>query len=344
MSEQEERDAAAARASVERNAPESTGAYLPTQAEPPDLARLKWIDPSDKAKFVRSEPVLSNATDLEALLDNIVRLTDRIFDHLSVFGNFDETTARGAIPRPSPSVGIVHELSRLRTAEQELWHVYGALREKRASFVQEQLQALPPEALRRIHIGSANFVIENWTNIDAGGADIAFNVNWGMPFADDSVEFVYCSHMLEHLRYVDQAPAFLRETWRMLKPGAVARFVVPDIRKLLTAYVTKDRAFFVDRHRFYPLSRDFLDGGVATLDYVLLYSGVGPHTLNYNHKFGYDFGTLAALLRDAGFRETRECGFQASRHAELRIDDCSFDAQAVRSNGEHFSLFVEAVK
>jgi len=310
----------------------------------PDLARLKWIDPSDSAKFNRREPVRSDGHNPEAMLDTVLTLTDRIFDHLSVFTNFGETTARGAVSRRVLAVDCTPEIEQLRLAEQALWQAYDGLKGRRAAFVADQLDDWPAAALDRLHIGSANFVVDGWTNVDAGGGDLAFNVNWGMPFADDNVELVYCAHMLEHLRFADQAPAFLRDVWRLMKPGAIARFVVPDIRKLLTAYVEKDRDFFADRQRFYPLDSQFLSDGVATLDYALLYAGVGPSMLNYNHKFGYDAATLAALLRGAGFSATRQCGFQASRHPALRIDEYSFDAQVVRSNGEHFSLFMEAVK
>src|SRR5437016_111959 len=68
-----------------------------------DLERLKWIDPCCDERFTRKELETrqggsgENDVSSEKLLENIVRLTDDIFDHLSVFEQFSETTSRGAI-------------------------------------------------------------------------------------------------------------------------------------------------------------------------------------------------------------------------------------------------------
>jgi predicted SAM-dependent methyltransferase len=303
------------------------------------------MDPLDGSRFVRKEPIRSVSGEAEDALESILRLTDGIFDHLSVFGQFAETTARGAIAGNTAAIDVASAAERLRRAEEELWEAYCGLRRKRAAYVSKQMQSGPANTTGlKLHIGSANCLIEDWINIDAGGADLALNVNWGLPFSDGSVDFIYSSHMLEHLRYSDQAPVFVRELHRVLRKDGIARLVVPDLRKLLTAYVAKDREFFSARQRFYPISDGFMHEGVATLDYILLYCGVGPHTLNYNHKFGYDADTLCKLLCQAGFANARESAFQESASVELRVDNCSFDARAELNDGQHFSLFVEAVK
>lgn len=324
----------------------SEGAAV-TGAPPCDLVRLKWLDPNDVARFSRKEPAVRDGASNEDVLQNIMRLTDEIFGHLSVFEQFPETTARGAVSQARNRQEASGERAGLLRAERELWTVYAALRDRRERFVGEQLQALGigghSQGLK-LHIGSAGYLIEDWINIDAGGADLALNVNWGMPFPNNSVAFAYSAHVLEHLRYSDQAPAFVREVLRVLAPGGTVRFVVPDLRKLLTAYAEDDGEFFSDRHEFYPLNDGFMNGDVANLDYVLLYSGAGPQNLNYNHKFGYDAHTLHKLLMDAGFASAVESQFQRSAHPELRVDDFSFDAKAENHEGRHYSLFVEAKK
>ena len=312
-----------------------------------DLVRLKWLDPKDVTRFSRKEPVIQAGASNEDVLQNIMRLTDEIFDHLSVFEQFPETTARGAVSQARNRWEASGERAGLLRAERELWTVYAALRDRRERFVGEQLQTLGIEGHShglKLHIGSAGYLIEGWINIDAGGADLALNINWGLPFPDNSVAFAYSAHVLEHLRYSDQAPVFVREVLRVLAPGGTVRFVVPDLRKLFTAYAEGDREFFSDRHKFYPLNDGFMNGDVANLDYVLLYGGAGPQNLNYNHKFGYDAHTLCKLLIAAGFASAIESEFQQSMHPELRIDDFSFDARAESHGGRHYSLFVEARK
>jgi SAM-dependent methyltransferase len=316
-------------------------------AQPCDLARLKWLDPNDVTRFSRKEPVVRDGASNEDVLENIMRLTDEIFGYLSVFEQFPETTARGAVSQARNRQEASSERAGLLRAERELWAVYAALRDRRERFVGKQLEALGigdcSQGLK-LHIGSAGYLIEGWINIDAGGADLALNINWGLPFPDNSVTFAYSAHVLEHLRYRDQAPPFVREVLRVLAPGGTVRFVVPDLRKLLTAYAEGDGKFFSDRQKFYPLSHGFMNGDVANLDYVLLYSGAGPQNLNYNHKFGYDAHTLCKLLMDAGFASAVESQFQRSAHPELRVDDFSFDAKAESHGGRHYSLFVEAKK
>ena len=58
----------------------------------------------------------------------------------------------------------------------------------------------------------------------------------GIPFADNSVDAVYHSHVLEH---IDRAavPGFLTEIHRVLRPGGIHRIVVPDLESQARAYL-----------------------------------------------------------------------------------------------------------
>ena len=67
----------------------------------------------------------------------------------------------------------------------------------------------------------------------------------GIPYPDDSVCAVYHSHVLEHIDRTD-APAFLREALRVLRPGGVQRIVVPDLHGLVQKYETSFRRLDTD--------------------------------------------------------------------------------------------------
>jgi SAM-dependent methyltransferase len=312
-----------------------------------DLERLKWLDPTSAARFSRRELEISDGSTSEGLLEDIVRLCDAIFDHLSVLGQFSETTSRGAKGDPRLRVELPTVKARLARTQGELWESYRELRARRTTFVEQQLQALDAAGQLKglkLHIGSGGHDLDGWINLDAGGDDLALNVNWGLPFPDESVAFVYAAHLLEHLRFQDQAPLLVREIHRVLEDGGIVRFVVPDVGRLLEAYGRKDGEFFSARQQFYPLSEGFLVDGVATLDYILLFCGAGSQLLNYNHKFGYDAITLCKLLIDAGFAMATESSYQGSLHPELRIDDYGYNAGTTYQEDEHFSLFVEARK
>lgn len=309
----------------------------------PDITRLKWIDPEDKSRFTKKPIKLLQSQDPDTLMDNMMLLLDSIFDRISVLNQTDETTARGAKGNPDRKIAVDEEIQHLLDAEVALWQAFNGLEKKKNKFVEQQIGNLLVDKDLKLHIGAAGYQINDWVNIDVGGGDIALNVNWGLPFEDNSVKFIYSSHMFEHLRYFDQAPFFVSEMYRVLRPKGVLRLVVPDIKKLFKAYIEKNKDYFSERQNYYPINKSFLQEGVGTLDYLLLYSGAGPQTLNFNHKFGYDFDSLAKMLYGGGFRNIITLDYMQSEHPDLRIDKHSEDAGVLGDNS-HCSLFLEAEK
>lgn len=65
---------------------------------------------------------------------------------------------------------------------------------------------------------------------------VCWNLKRGIPFPDRNFDVVYHSHVLEHLDRED-APGFLRECRRVLRPGGILRVVVPDLEQLARRYV-----------------------------------------------------------------------------------------------------------
>jgi predicted SAM-dependent methyltransferase len=59
----------------------------------------------------------------------------------------------------------------------------------------------------------------------------------GIPYPDNSVHFVYHSHVLEHLT-LQQAKAFVAESFRCLAPGGILRIVVPDLELACRDYLS----------------------------------------------------------------------------------------------------------
>jgi SAM-dependent methyltransferase len=116
-------------------------------------------------------------------------------------------------------------------------------------------------------------------------------------FEPSSVDFVYSSHVVEHLTR-DEGRALLREIHRILRPGGVVRTLVPDLAAVVDAYVrdreerpgeASDRfhfnTWFFDR----PVPRSWLE-----LPTWYLRS-------RHNHRFLYDEPALRAALAEAGF-------------------------------------------
>lgn len=56
-----------------------------------------------------------------------------------------------------------------------------------------------------------------------------------LPLDDDSINFIYCSHVLEHFERWE-AKNILLESKRILKKGGTIRIVLPDIDKIIKKY------------------------------------------------------------------------------------------------------------
>lgn len=80
----------------------------------------------------------------------------------------------------------------------------------------------------RLNIGAGSTVIDGFIGIDRKNGQEAFP----LPFTDNTVEEIRCSHLLEHLNFGD-AELALRDWVRVLKVGCRIRLAVPDPRKIL---------------------------------------------------------------------------------------------------------------
>lgn len=172
---------------------------------------------------------------------------------------------------------------------------------------------------RRLNVGSGQFPLRYWTNLDESPscpATLHCHVP-PLPFPDGALDDIYAGHFLEHLE-PDEADAFLRECWRCLAPGGRLGVVVPDLRAILERWLRGDELAVE-----YP-ARTWYD--VADLDHVcalFLYSTVQPS----RHRWGYDAGTLRRRLQANGFEVVGEIDrYRDARIAQGAWYQCGVDA------------------
>lgn len=80
----------------------------------------------------------------------------------------------------------------------------------------------------------------DWFNIDFNSSSEkvkAYNLLKGIPLKSSSADVVYNSCMLEHLNR-QQANAFIRECYRVLKSNGIIRIVVPDLENICKEYLS----------------------------------------------------------------------------------------------------------
>ena len=144
----------------------------------------------------------------------------------------------------------------------------------------------------------------------------------GLPLKTSSVDYVYCSHVLEHLSFYDAAKA-LQEVYRILKPDGVFRGVLPDLEFYISNYTSSkspDRAYKFMKSTLLgkPTSSHSLRGRCSQI-----FSAP-------NHLWMWDYQSLNAILLDSGFASIRRAYYNDSSYSHIynfvemkdRWDDC----------------------
>jgi SAM-dependent methyltransferase len=195
----------------------------------------------------------------------------------------------------------------------------------------------------KVNLGSGPNLTEGWINIDKSWniylsrfptikrtlfklgliSEGTFQAKWqrknvlrhdvtkGLPFESGQADFIYCSHLLEHLRYGD-ANKVCQEVYRVLKKTGVFRVVVPDLELYARKYIEGDRTFFGESEK--PVADLFLD----SLYLEGLRDRPPLEKILYGlHKYMYDAESLTFLLRSAGFHNVRICNFREGSCPDL---------------------------
>jgi hypothetical protein len=88
--------------------------------------------------------------------------------------------------------------------------------------------------------GSSYIDDPEWVNLDYSTLNPQVqraNILGTLPFKDETVDAVYCSHFVEHVPRI-HLPGFLSECQRILKSGVgIARFVLPDFEEICREYL-----------------------------------------------------------------------------------------------------------
>ena len=88
----------------------------------------------------------------------------------------------------------------------------------------------------KLNLGSGNVLLKGWVNIDISPvADFQQDLTQPLKFADNSIDYIYSEHFLEHIEY-DQAVNLIKECFRVLKKGGVIRIATPDLTHLVNKY------------------------------------------------------------------------------------------------------------
>jgi len=147
-----------------------------------------------------------------------------------------------------------------------------------------------------VNIGCGELAKPGWENLDAGKPNKSrryYNALNPLPFLDSAVEHIHAEHFLEHLEYLDGC-RLLGQCHRVLQANGSLRIIVPDLERYVQAYSVNDKSFF---NKFESLGGSTLPLSTRALVCNQMFRMGG------DHKFAWDFETLAAALTKLGFTQ-----------------------------------------
>lgn len=197
----------------------------------------------------------------------------------------------------------------------------------------------------KVNLGCGPTGIDGWENFDwgwlplmnkvgviklvveAGLLDKFYLVNWPkfrlfdirrkLPFENNSVDAIYCSHVLEHFEAEDGLK-ISREAFRILKIGGIFRVILPDISKIAKVFKTGEE----QNEAWWGYNKTLLKGI--------------KRWFIRGHQWMYDVESAKEMLNKAGFKKIVETGFAAGECPNIeRLDLAGY---------KNISLYLEAHK
>ena len=148
---------------------------------------------------------------------------------------------------------------------------------------------------------------------------ILWDLRKGIPFNDNTFDVVYHSHLLEHIDE-ENAPVFLKECFRVLKPNGIIRIAVPDLQSIINRYNSAvsrlengDMKAFSDHRKstyelFDQMVRKETTGTEEqrfALKFIERIVRGNAAKVGELHRWMYDEYSLGKLLLDIGFENVQ---------------------------------------
>ena len=175
------------------------------------------------------------------------------------------------------------------------------------------------EKTNKLHLGCGSVYKQGWINIDIDSevADLKHDLREPLPFEDESIDFIFAEHFIEHLAQAD-AKKLLLECFRVLKRNGVLRLTTPSLYILLTNYLKGNLSEWGE-YWMPPTRAHMINEGMR----------------NWGHQFIYDADELARFLLECGYKKIVFEDWRQSQFDEL---------DKIEHRDYHNELTVEAYK
>jgi SAM-dependent methyltransferase len=179
-----------------------------------------------------------------------------------------------------------------------------------------------------LHIGCGNIRLNNFINVDIieGPAVDRIMDARKLDFADNSVDLIYTSHVIEHFPH-GEVPLVLKEWNRVLKNGGKLIVITPNFDKHVDWYIFR-KPFSLMKYMFlhYIVKIDDVDSGrimtdnfVADVTGGALFPKIAYNYESY-HKVIFNPSSLKELAKNVGFYKAEKINLKSDQFPINGID------------------------
>jgi predicted SAM-dependent methyltransferase len=182
-------------------------------------------------------------------------------------------------------------------------------------------------AEKQLHFGCGSDYKNGFINLDMNkSADYYFDARNKLPFGDETIEYIYSSHFVEHLSN-DELMRHFKESFRVLQIGGRYRICIPDFESSIKAYTRRDYERLEMSKTDWPLNYCFVP------EHLLSYADYLDRSLHEygTHKIFLDFEKTKNMLIHSGFQG-------------VNINLVTYDPSIDRKERRNYSIYVEALK
>lgn len=162
-----------------------------------------------------------------------------------------------------------------------------------------------------LNLGSGPVRKAGFLNVDLfPGGDLTLDLRRGLPFASNCCQIIFSEHFFEHLDYPETVTLLLAECLRVLRPGGVLSFSVPDTEWPLIDYPKGAKA---------PYFRACSENSWHPANCKTRLEHINYHFRQHGqHLFAYDEETAHKVLKAAGFVKIAKRDYQPDLDSEHR--------------------------
>ena len=167
-------------------------------------------------------------------------------------------------------------------------------------------------AIAKLQLGCGGNLLDGWLNSDffpKAPNVIHVDATTTYPFRDQTFDYVFSEHMIEHVPYED-GHSMLKESWRVLKEGGKIRISTPDLAFLIALYQPEKTPLQEEYIRWYSKE---IPLPLACDTFI-----INNFVRAWGHQFIYDEKALRFSLKQAGFADITRLSLNESGEAAFR--------------------------